>query len=371
MKKKKLFIITGESSGDKLASNVVPYFNSLNFDIIAIGSDHLKKKKIKLLFNSNQISVMGIIDVLKKVFFLKSKINQTIRYILKFKPNVIFSIDSPDFSFRIAKVIKRKLPDTKIVHLVAPSIWAWRESRGKNFRKFLDHILLLFPFETHIFNKLKIENTFVGHPFFEKNIIYKKLPIDRNKKIISLCPGSRLSEIKIFMPIFFKLINKIKSHYPDNFLFHFPVAKEHVKNVKKYLPNFTAFLISSTEDSKNFYIKNSILTVAKSGTISLDVCKNKCPLITIYKTSWFNYFLIKPFVKIKYANIINIIAHKQIIPELIQSKCNEFDIFKEVGIFLDNKKIRISNVTNYQKIIKKITKKNSSKIISNTIKSYI
>ena len=371
MKKKKLFIITGESSGDKLASNIVPYFNSSYVDIVAIGSDHLKKKRIKLFFNSNQISVMGILDVLKKVFFLKSKINQTIHYILKFRPNVIFSIDSPDFSFRVEKAIKGKLPDTKIIHLVAPSIWAWRESRAKNFRNFLDHILLLFPFETRIFNKLKIKNTFVGHPFFEKNITYKKLTINRNIKIISLCPGSRDSEIKTFMPIFLKLINKIKSHYSDNFLFHFPVAKEHVKNIKKYIPNSNSFLISSTEDSKNLYIKSSILTVAKSGTISLDVCKNKCPLITIYRTAWFNYFLIKPFVKIKYANIINIIANKQIIPELIQSKCNEIDIFKKVSAFLDNKKVRISNVANYQKIIKKITRKNSSKIIADTIKSYI
>jgi lipid-A-disaccharide synthase len=369
--KKKIFIITGESSGDKLASNIVPYFNPLYFDIIAIGSEHLKKKGIKLFFNSSQISVMGFFDVLKKVFFFNNKINQTINCILKFKPDVIFSIDSPDFSFRIEKIVKNKLPRIKIVHLVAPSIWAWREGRAKYFRKFLDHILLLFPFEKRIFNKWKIKNTYVGHPFFEKNIIYKNLALDNNKKIISLCPGSRTSEIKTFMPIFSKLINKINTNYSPNFLFHFPVLKDHAKTVKKYIPKGASFVISSTEDVKNFYINKSTLAVAKSGTISLDVCKNKCPLITIYKTSWFNYFLIKPFVKIKYANIINIIANKQIIPELIQSECNDLDIFRKVIKFLDSKKQRILNVTNYQKIIKKITKKNSSKIIANIIKGYI
>ena len=369
--KKKIFIITGESSGDKLASNIVPYFNPLKFDILAIGSEHLKKKGIKLFFNSKQISVMGFFDVIKKIFFLKSKIKQSIKCILKFKPDIIFSIDSPDFSFRIENVVKKKLPKVKIIHFVAPSIWAWRENRAKYFRKFLDHVLLLFPFEVSIFNKWNVKNTYVGHPFFEKNISYKKFHLNRNKKIITLCPGSRISEIDTFMPIFSKLINKINSEYSQNFLYHFPTLKEHSKTIKKHIPKDTSFLISSGEDAKNFYIKQSILSVAKSGTISLDICKNQSPLITIYKTSWFNFLLIKPFIKIKYANIINIIANRQVIPELIQSQCNVLDIFKSVSNFLDNKKVRISNVANYRKIIKKITRKNSSKIIANIIKGYI
>ena len=369
--KKKIFILTGESSGDKLASNIIPYFNSKNFNITAIGSDHIKKKGIKLLFNSKEISVMGFADVLKKVFFLKKKINLTISYLLKFKPDVIFSIDSPDFSFRVHNVIKKKLPQTKIVHLVAPTIWVWRERRVLVFREFLDHLLLLFPFEAPLFTKWKMKNTYVGHPFFEKKIIYKKFPINLQKKIITLCPGSRSSEIKTFMPIFVELIKEINFKYPDIFLFHFPVSFEHAKSVKNFLPSKKSFFISSKEDKKNFYIKKSILSVAKSGTISLDICKNKSPLITIFKTSWFNYFLIKPFVKVKFANIVNIIANKELIPELIQSDCNVSSIFKKVSLFIENKKVRTLNVSNYQKIIKKITKNNSSKLIAQTVKSYL
>jgi lipid-A-disaccharide synthase len=152
---------------------------------------------------------------------------------------------------------------------------------------------------------------------------------------------------------------------------HFPVSLEHAKSVKNFLPSNKSFFISSTEDKKNFYIKKSILCVAKSGTISLDICKNKSPLITIFKTSWFNYFLIKPFVKVKFANIVNIIANKELIPELIQSDCNVSSIFKKVSLFIENKKVRTLNVSNYQKIIKKITKNNSSKLIAQTVKSYL
>ena len=173
------------------------------------------------------------------------------------------------------------------------------------------------------------------------------------------------------MPIFVELIKKINFKYPDIFLFHFPVSFEHAKTIKNFLPSKISFFISSTEDKKNFYIKKSILSVAKSGTISLDICKNKSPLITIFKTSWFNYFLIKPFVKVKFANIVNIIANKELIPELIQSDCNVSSIFKKVSLFIENKKLRNLNVSNYQKIIKKITKNNSSKLIAQTVKNYI
>ena len=366
--KKKLFIITGEPSGDKLASHVVSYFDLKKYDIQAIGSSHLKQKKIKILFDSSEIAVMGFVDVFKKIFNLLNKIKYTIEYITKFRPDVVFSIDAPDFSFRVEKKIKEILPKTKIIHFVAPTIWAWRENRAANFRKFIDHMLLLFPFEVSIFNKWKIKNTFVGHPFFEKKISYKKYTLDSNKKIITFCPGSRIAEIRMFMPIFLKLINKINNKYGANFLYHLPINLLHKKILNDYFYDKNSILISTDEDKKNFYIKNSILSIAKSGSISLDVCKNNCPLITVYKTSWLNYFLIKPFVKVNFGNILNIIANKEIIPEFIQSNCNADKIFVKVSQFLDNKSIRLSNVINYQKIIKSIRIENTSKLIADIIK---
>ena len=368
--KKKIFIITGEASGDKLASEIVSYFDKKKYNILAVGSEKLKNKNIKLLFNSSLIAFMGIKDVLVNFFYIIKKINFTVNSISIFKPNVIFSIDAPDFSFRIEKKIKKKFPNIKIVHLVAPTIWAWRESRVKSFRKFIDHMLLLFPFEVPIFNKWKIKNTFVGHPFFENKIIYKKFSLPNKKKLITLCPGSRIGEIKVFMPIFTKLMNDINMKFNNNYMFHFPVPKNRVQLIKSYLPNKFDFLLSDDEDKKNFYIKNSILSVAKSGTISLDICKNKCPLITIYKTSIINYFLIKPLVKVKYGNIINIAANKEIIPELIQNDCSVEKIFSLVCNFIENNKIRKKNVKEYSEILNTFKKANSNKIISDIVKSY-
>ena len=368
--KKKIFIITGEASGDKLAADIVPYFSKSKYNILAVGSEKLKNKKIKLLFDSSTIAFMGIKDVILNIFHLKKKINFTIKSVINFKPHVIFSIDAPDFAFRVENEVKKKFPDIKVVHLVAPTIWAWRENRAKFFRNFIDHLLLLFPFESSIFNRWKIKNTFVGHPFLQNEVKYKKFFLPKNKNIITLCPGSRIAEIKIFMPIFVNLINKINNIFKDQYIFHFPVPRNRLSVIKEYIPNKFKNIFSIDEDQKNFYIKNSILSIAKSGTISLDICKNKSPLITIYKTSNFNYFFIKPLVKVKFGNIINIAANKEIIPELIQTNCTVEKIFFMASKFLTNKNIRIENVQNYSKVLNTFKKSNTNKIIANIIKAY-
>jgi len=367
--KKKIFIITGEASGDKLASNIVSHFKKSNIDLSAIGSDNLRKQKVKIVFDSSKLSAMGFADVLKKALFFLNKINFTINYIKKYKPDIIFSIDCPDFSFRVENKIKKNLPNIKILHMVAPSIWAWRESRALFLKKFIDHIFLLFPFETKIFNKYKIKNSFVGHPFFEKKMIYKKFLIP-NHKIITLCPGSRDSEIKTFMPIFKQFMELIDKHYGKNFLFHFPVLKKHQSVVKSFLKSSNSVFVNVDENRKNFFINKSMFCVSKSGTMSLDICKNSSPLITIYKTSWINYFLIKPFVKIKYANIINIIAKKEIIPELIQFNCTASKIFKVASKFIESASARKNNVSSYTKYIQKMSKKNTSELVARKIESF-
>jgi lipid-A-disaccharide synthase len=127
------------------------------------------------------------------------------------------------------------------------------------------------------------------------------------------------------------------------------------------------FIITTSENEKNLYIRDSILTISKSGTITLDICKNQCPLIVVYKTSWLNYLLIKPFVKVKFGNILNIIAQKEIIPELIQAKCNPHEIYKKAKEFIDNELLGKELVAEYTKILEKIIVPDSIEKISNYI----
>ena len=365
---KKIFIITGESSGDKIGSLVIKKIKEKNLDIqfLAIGGENIKSEKIDCIFDINDIAYMGFIDVLKNIFSINAKINFTIKKILEFKPDVIFSIDSPDFSFRILSKVKNINHKIKIIHLVAPQVWAWRENRKKILYKFIDHLLLLFPFEKKYFEGF-IRNSFVGHPFFDFSVFKINKLEDKNKKYLTLCPGSRNSELKTFMPIFIEVIKKINLN--SNYTFHIPTSENNKNLINDYLQKskIDNFIITVNEKEKNYYIQDSILTISKSGTITLDICKNQCPLIVVYKTSWLNYLLIKPFVKTKFGNILNIIAQKQIIPELIQEKCNSDQIYKKAKEFIDDDLLRKNQVHEYTKILETIIVPDCLDKISNYI----
>jgi len=363
---KKIFIITGEPSGDKIASLVIKKIieKSPEVKFLAIGGENIKSEKIDCVFDIKEIAYMGFIDVLKNLFAIKKKIDVAVKKIIEFNPDIIFSIDSPDFSFRVLRKVKNINNKIKTIHLVAPQVWAWRENRKKILYKFIDHLLLLFPFEKKYFEGF-IKNSFVGHPFFDYSV-FKINKLEKKKnKYFTLCPGSRNSELKVFMPIFTEVIKKI--NLSKNFVFHIPTSETNKNFIIDYLKkyNIENFIITTNEKDKNFYIKDSILTVSKSGTITLDICKNQCPLIVVYKTSWLNYLLIKPFVKTKFGNILNIIAQNEIIPELIQSKCNPDEIYKKAKGFIDDELLRKKLVDDYTKVLESIIVPNSLERISN------
>ena len=167
---KKIFVLTGEPSGDKLASKVIARLQSTKPDIeyLSVGGEHLKSLGIKSLYDLKEVTYLGFTRVLFNVFRIKKKISETVKEILKFKPDILFSVDSPDFTLRVAKEVKKKDPNIKTIHFVAPQVWVWREHRVKQLISFLDHVLLLFPFEKKYFDKESIQSTFTGHPLLEE-----------------------------------------------------------------------------------------------------------------------------------------------------------------------------------------------------------
>ena len=363
---KKIFVLTGEPSGDKLASKVISQLKILRPDIeyLSVGGEHLRAIGIKSLYDVNEVTYLGFTRVFLNIFKIKRKINETVKEILKFKPNILFSVDSPDFTLRIVKEVKKRDPGIKTIHFVAPQVWVWREHRVKKLKFFLDHVLLLFPFEKKYFDKENIQSTFIGHPLLEdlsKNKIDISQTIKENKKIFSIFPGSRLSEIKILIPILFKFINMMNKKYKDLF-FVFHSTYEHIQQIQKLLisEGFKNCDVISDEKIKSYILKSSIFAVAKSGTVSLEICNAKIPSVIIYKMGKINFFLVKTLVKVKFANIVNIAANKEIIPELIQSKCNPKDIFDNVDKLLSDKVSLNKQVAESQSIIDKFKTQNSS-----------
>ncbi len=363
---KKIFVLTGEPSGDKLASTAISKLKKNYDDIeyLSVGGSNLKKIGIKSIFELKEITYLGFTSVLLNIFKIKKKINQTVNEILKFNPDILFSVDSPDFTLRVAEIVKKKNPKIKTIHYVAPQVWIWRKNRVKKIKKFIDHILLLFDFEKKYFDDENIKNTFVGHPLIE-DLNTNKTDINnfisKNKKIISIMPGSRKSETSVLVPILIDFINMMNSN-ESNYSFVFHATDENKDHLVDFIKNkdLKNVDIISDENLKKEILTNSIFAVCKSGTVSLQVCNSNVPSIIIYKLSFINFMIFKLLVNVKYANIINIINDKEVIPELLQGECNAKEIYNSVKYMLKNPEIGKKQLEQCNKTLEGIRSKTSS-----------
>jgi len=370
---KKIFVLTGETSGDKLAAKVISKIKKLNPDIdyLSVGGEYLKSLDIKSLYNLREVTYLGFTKVLLNILKIRKKINETADKIIEFNPDILFSVDSPDFTLRVAKKVKNLKPNIKTIHFVAPKVYVWRKNRVKKLKSFLDHILLLFPFEKKYFDKENINSTFVGHPLLQEQEMGKidlSTIIKKDKKIFSIYPGSRLSEINILIPILFKFI-KLMNEKHNDMLFIFHSTSGHRQLIQNLLvkEKFKNCEVISDDKIKSQILKQSIFAVAKSGTISLEICNAKIPSIIIYKMSSINFFIIKALVKVKFANIINIAAEEEIIPELLQSKCNSKNIFSTVDGLLNDQQILTKQINKTEEIINRFKTGKSSEIASTVL----
>ncbi len=372
---KKIFVLTGEPSGDKLASTVIYKLkkNNSGIEFSSVGGEHLNSLGIKSIYDLKEVTYIGFTSVLLNLFKIKKKINETVDKIIEFKPDVLFSVDSPDFTLRVVERVKKINPNIKTIHFVAPQVWVWREGRVKKFKSFLDHVLLLFPFEKKYFENENIPSTFTGHPLLENE---EKAKIDINqtikdhKKIISIFPGSRQSELDIHLPILIDFIRMMNKKYNDIFYIFHSTAEFNKftqdKLIKEDLNNCGSI---SDEKIKSEILKSSIFAVAKSGTISLEICNAKIPSIIFYKMNFINFLIVKMLVKVKYANIINIAADDEVIPELIQSNCNSKNIFNKVTAYLDDNQLMQNQIDKYQEIINDFKTNKSSEIAASVLTS--
>jgi len=363
---KKIFIITGEPSGDKLASEIISKLKlqNSNIEYLSVGGEHLNNLGIKSIYDLKDITYLGFTSVLINIFNIKKKINKTVEEIIKFDPDILFSVDSPDFTLRVAEKVKKLNKNIRTIHYVAPKVWVWRKNRVKKIKKFIDHILLLFNFEKEYFEIENIKTTFVGHPLIEykenSKIVSKNL-ISKDRKIISIFPGSRRSETNVLMPILLDFINLMKKNdYTYDYIFH--ATNENKKfiidQVKK--SNLENIDVISDENTKLKVLSNSTFAVSKSGTVSLQICNLNIPSIIIYKLSFLNFMIFKLLANIKFANIINIINGREVIPELLQSRCNANEIFKSVIYLLKNPDLIKKQLNACQETLEGIRSKTSS-----------
>lgn len=361
---KKFFIIAGEASGDVLGAKLIAELKlqlinkNETFEFIGIGGKLMQEQGLNSIFPMEELSVMGFLEVLPHIKKLLNRINQTAQSIFDNKPDFVITIDSPDFSFRVIKKIQSC--KTKKIHLIAPSVWAYREGRAKKISKLYDLLLAILPFEPPYFEKYGLKTEFIGHPIVEnypdfslkeqKNLDFrKKYKINNDDFLICLMPGSRNSEVKKIFPEFIKAINLISKNYKVKVVIPLiDKTKNLVSEMSKSLES-DYYLIEKPEKESAFFAANFAL--AKSGTNTVEISLYKIPMIIAYKVNILTYFLLKMMIKIKFANLVNLIANQEIIPEMLQFDCDGQKIYHKLKNFIDDKNLCITQIDNSQKYL--------------------
>ena len=373
-----IYIVAGEPSGDILGDQLIKSleskFNSPIFN--GVGGERMQSNNFTSLFDMSDISIFGIFPVLRKLFFLMNKINDVVKDISQKKPDIIILIDSPDFNHRVAKKVKKYLPDVPIVCYVAPTVWAWRQGRAKKMSEYFDYLLSVIPFEVNFFEKYGLKTSYVGHPFIEKvkNInditFSEKYDLDKSKTIIFL-PGSRKIEIERHSPVMVQAIDYLKD---QNLNLNILIAtgQKQLDQIKDY---FTDIQIITDDYEKYSLFKKADFACAASGTVTLELGLTETPTIVIYKMDKLTWFFISKMVKVKFVSLVNLILGRESSKELLQDNFNKENLIDELSKLLsdeDGQKKQINDLKEFNAIMNKNIdnpSENASKIIKRLLEN--
>jgi len=338
-----LLIITGEDSGDLYGGNLAREIKKLSPDIniSGVGGKQMRSAGVDIFCDVSEISVVGFWEVIEKLGLIRRLYKQIIEKFDSGNVKGVVLIDYPGFNLKIAKAAKeRGIP---VFYYISPQVWAWRKSRVKTIKKYVDKMMVILPFEKEFYQREGVDVEFVGHPLlevidvsFNKKEICQDLGVDDKKLIIGILPGSRKKEIAYMLPEILKASSLIKEKYPS-VQFLLPLSQSIEED---YLKNFITSDYSYIKivKGKNYDVmKVSDLLITKSGTSTLEAAIIGTPMIIVYKTSITSYYLAKALVNVTYAGLPNLLAGKEAAPELLQHKMNAKNIAEKTIYFLEKK----------------------------------
>ena len=325
-KKKRVMIIAGETSGDMHGAKLVGAMQKKNKDLFfcGIGGKALREAGVNILIDAHEISVVGITEVFSKIPNILKSLRMVKKTFKAMRPDLLILIDFPDFNLHVAGTAKKM--GIPVLYYISPQIWAWRPGRAKKIDKLVDHMAVILPFEEDFYRKHRIPVTFVGHPLMENNLPAKQEIEDKwmgDIPVIGLLPGSRRGEIERHLPVMInaarillkkvKIIKFIISLSPD-------VEEKHVKEIVQKHKGEADFEISAGDVRK--VLAQSKIVMAASGTVTLESAISGTPMVVIYKVSPLSYRLGKAMIRVENIGLVNLIAGKKIVPELIQEEAS-------------------------------------------------
>lgn len=327
----KCFILVGEPSGDIHAAELIKELSALNNEIkiAGWGGKNMQSAGANILVPIEKLAFMGFWEVIKNIFKIFSLFKKAKKDILEFNPDVLILVDYPGFNLRIAKWAKKKNITT--FYYISPQIWAWNTKRVKIIQHCIKKIFVIFPFEKQFYQKYSVDAIYIGNPLVSKidTFINNQLNVEKEKNTILLLPGSRIQEVSRNLPIMLELSNR----FPEQ---NFVIGGLSI--IPKSLYNEDRFPLNVGIQYENTYqlLNNAKIAIVTSGTATLETAIFGVPQIVVYRSDWFSFLIAKMLIKVPFISIVNLIAGKEIVKELIQ---NDFNI---LNLEIELKKLLIS-----------------------------
>ena len=368
----KLLIITGEVSGDLIGASLIRELKSLQPELIitGIGGDRMKSSGMNLIYHSDQMAILGFVEVIKHLPFIRQVRKKIIETVIQENIRCVVLIDYPGFNLNIAKKLKER--GIKIIYYVSPQIWAWAKGRVKKVQRFVDKMLVVFPFEVEFYNNEKVNVEYVGHPLVERISQYKflskedffaKYNLDEEKKTLLVMPGSREQEVKEIFPETIKAADMLAKKFDLQVV----VAKSKNIDAKVFRDLSVSEKFTLIEDHNYELMKYSYFGIIKSGTSTLEAGYFSLPMVVVYKTSSLTYLIGKQLIKLDKIGMVNILLDKMVVPELIQNEANSENIINTTSKIISDEKIYQSIKHKLEFVKEKLGSGGASKKAAKTI----
>ncbi len=360
---KKLFIIAGEASGDLHGSNLVKALNKQHssLQIQGWGGDLMQQQGVMLLKHYRELAFMGFAEVLANINTIRKNFEICKEQIIRFAPDAVILIDYPGFNLRMAKWIKQQ--GIKVIYYISPQVWAWKKSRVKIIKKYVDKMLVILPFEKDFYRQYHYEVDFVGHPLldeieaiqstFDNTLFAQEQGLSEDKPTIAVLPGSRRQEVSKMLPVMLQATRQFPEYQvvvaqapslPDDFLQAFTRSYPNIKIIK----------------NKTYQLLNiAHAALVTSGTATLETALFKVPQVVCYKGNFLSYLIAKNLVDIEYISLVNLILNKELVKELIQREMNVKTVAGELQKIIQPQK-RSEILQGYDELIEKLGSKGAS-----------
>jgi lipid-A-disaccharide synthase len=340
---KKIMIVAGEASGDLHGSNLVKAMlskdSSLKF--YGIGGEKLRDAGVDIIVDASDMAVVGLTEVLSKLGFILKVRHRLKKSIQEEHPDLLILIDYPDFNISLAKVAKKS--NVKVFYYISPQVWAWRKRRVDDLARCVDRMAVILPFEKEVYDRVPLDVGFVGHPLLDtvkrtrsRSAIVSELGLEENRKTVAILPGSREKEVARLLPEMLKAAEILKKKMPT-VQFILPLAGTlPIEMITTIAENYSVDIKIVRNNDTYDAVGESDMAIVASGTATLEVALLEIPMIIVYKVSPFTYCVGRIFIDVDHIGLVNIIAGKRVVPELIQGDATAGTIAEETEKILSD-----------------------------------